>query len=88
MCKTRFKWLLQLRRDEARHARRVAALKLALADARKPAAPTVAPAAAVKRPRRGRGKRVTRKPPAARFNACLDSDDPLGCLDKGKPGAR
>ena len=81
--------LVQLRQDEARHARRVAVLKLALADARKPAAaPAVAPAAVVKRRGRGKGRRGTRKPPPSHFNKCLDSNDPLGCLDKGKPGSR
>ena len=80
--------LVRLNKQEARHARRIAALKHALADARRPAAEPSGGAAPPVRTRRGKGRRVIKKHTKTHFKLCLDSDDPLSCLDRGKPGSR
>lgn len=69
------------------YASRITALEHALADARRPAAAPAKVPASPHRPRPPR-RRPGKKNTKTHFKLCLDSDDPLSCIGKGKPGSR
>ena len=78
---------VRLTKQAARYAERIAVLEHALADARKPTVETPRTPAAPVRTKRGKGSRG-KKNAKTLFKLCLDSDDPLSCIGKGKPGSR
>jgi len=78
---------IRFTRQAARYTQRIATLEHALAFARRPAAEASRVPAVPVRTKRGKWPRV-KKSTKTQFKLCLDSDDPLSCIGKGKPGSR